>query len=60
MVEAAGLSGIELLKDVDYLAMAAGTLPEEAQALLDRSGVRPEELAGKVRSVTFRAAKPRS
>jgi SAM-dependent methyltransferase len=59
MVAGAGLSAVELLKDVDYLALVAGTLPEEAQALLDRSGVRPEELRGKVRSVTFRAVKPR-
>jgi SAM-dependent methyltransferase len=57
LLEAAGLGKVEVLKDVDYLAAVAGTLPEEAQALLDRSGVKPEELAGKVRSVTYRASK---
>ena len=36
------------------------TLPEEAQALLDHAGVKPEELVGKVRSVTYRASKPES
>ena len=58
LLESAGLGKIETLKDVDYLAAVAGTLPEEAQALLDRAGVKPEELAGKVRSVTYRASKP--
>jgi arsenite methyltransferase len=53
----AGLDKVEVLKDVDYLAAVAGTLPEEAQELLDRSGVKAEELAGKVRSVTYRASK---
>jgi hypothetical protein len=57
LLETAGLGKVEVLKDVDYLAAVAGTLPEEAQALLDRSGVRPEELIGKVRSVTYRASK---
>ncbi len=57
LLETAGLGKVEVLKDVDYLAAVAGTLPEEAQALLDRSGVKPEELIGKVRSVTYRASK---
>jgi arsenite methyltransferase len=57
LLEDAGLGEVEVLKDVDYLAAVAGTLPEEAQALLDRSGVRPEELVGKVRSITYRASK---
>lgn len=43
---------------MDYLA--AGTLPEEAQALQDRANVKPEELAGKVGSVTYRASEPQS
>jgi arsenite methyltransferase len=57
LLERAGLGKVEILKDVDYLAAVAGTLPEEAQNLLDRSGVKAEELAGKVRSVTYRASK---
>ena len=31
---------------------------EEAKALLERSGVRLDELVGRVRSLTFRARKP--
>lgn len=57
LLEAAGLGKVEVLKDVDYLAAVAGTLPEEAQALLDRSGIAPQKLVGKVRSVTYRASK---
>lgn len=58
LLESAGLGKVEVLKDVDYLAAVAGTLPQEAQDLLDRSGIEPEELVGKVRSVTYRATKP--
>ena len=31
--------------------------PEEAEALLERTGVQWEEVSGKVRSLTFRARK---
>jgi len=57
-LRAAGLGEIEILKDVDYLAGLRAVAPEEAEALLARAGVRWEELAGRVRSVTFRARKP--
>ncbi len=57
LVEAAGLSGIEVLRDVDYLATVAGALPGEVAGLLARTGVALASLAGKVRSVTFRAVK---
>ncbi len=57
-VRAAGLGEVEVLKDVDYAGSLAKAAPEEAQALLDRSGVRMEEVLGKVRSITFRARKP--
>ena len=57
-IRAAGLSDIEVLKDVDYLASIESALPEEAVALMQRTGVRPEELRGKVHSITFRARKP--
>lgn len=57
LLEAAGLGAVEVLKDVDYLAAIAGAAPAEVQSLLDRTGVRWEDLAGKVRSITFRARK---
>jgi SAM-dependent methyltransferase len=57
-VLAAGLSGIELLSDVDFLGAVGDSLPPDVVGLLDRTGVDLEELRGKVRSITFRAFKP--
>ena len=54
-VEAAGLGSIEVLKDVDY----GKSIVEQGERLLEESGARPEDVIGKVRSVTFRAIKPR-
>jgi arsenite methyltransferase len=57
LLEAAGLGRVEILKDVDYLATIAGAAPEEADGLLRRHGLELKDVAGKVRSVTFRARK---
>jgi hypothetical protein len=38
---------------------AVETEAGETQALLERTGVRFEEIAGKVRLLTFRATRPR-
>jgi SAM-dependent methyltransferase len=57
-VRSAGLTDVEVLKDVDFLAAVGDTLPEEIRVMAESSGVRPEEVAGKVRSITFRAVKP--
>ena len=58
MLEAAGLGPAEVLKDVDYLAAIDRTAPEEVQAILDRTGIRREDVVGKVRSITYRSVKP--
>jgi len=52
---AAGLSRVETLSDVDFLAAVGDTLPDEAVELMRRTGIGPEEIRGKVRSVTYRA-----
>ena len=57
LVERAGLSKIEVLRDIDALAAFAAGAPEEARALAERTGVRVEDVLGKVRSVTYRAWK---
>jgi SAM-dependent methyltransferase len=57
MVEAAGLSDVTVLADTDSLAVLAEVAPEEANAIVERSGVPREELLGIVRSVTWRAVK---
>jgi hypothetical protein len=58
LVGAAGLEKVEVLRDVDYLAGLIASAPEEVQALEARTGVKREEVLGRVRSVTFRASKP--
>jgi SAM-dependent methyltransferase len=57
MLEAAGLERVEVLRDIDYVA-AIGGVPDAMQELLDRVGIRREDVVGKVHSLTFRARKP--
>ncbi len=54
----AGLTQVEVLKDVDYLAGLRAAAPEEADSILQRTGTRWEAVEGRVRSLTFRAVKP--
>ena len=56
-VEGAGLTDIEVLRNVDALALFADDVPQEASELLERTGVEAGDLVGKVRSITFRAIK---
>jgi arsenite methyltransferase len=57
LVEEAGLGGVAVLKDQDYVAALIETAPEEADRLLARWGVTREQLLGVVRSVTWRAVR---
>ena len=58
LVGAAGLEKVEVLRDTDYLAMLIASAPDEVGALEARTGVKREEVLGRVHSVTFRALKP--
>jgi SAM-dependent methyltransferase len=58
-LRAAGLGEVEVLGEVDSLEQWTEAAPEEAKALAARTGVKPEDVLGKVRSVTYRARKPR-
>ena len=58
LVEGAGLTQVEVLKDIDYGAATEAAAPDEARALLERTGAKREDLVGTVRSVTVRAVKP--
>lgn len=58
LVESAGLGSVEILKDIDQGAALEVVAPDQVQELLERTGAKREELAGAVRSVTFRAVKP--
>ncbi len=57
LVQSAGLTGVRIHKDVDYLAAAGYTFSKELQASLGRDGVRPRDLEGKVRSLTWSAGR---
>jgi SAM-dependent methyltransferase len=53
----AGLSGVEIIKDVDFLAVVGDQLPAEVAELAATSGVSPDTVRGLVHSVTYRAWK---
>jgi len=55
---AAGFGEVEIVKDVDYAASLAKAAPEEAAEILGRLGLTAADLAGAIRSVTYRATKP--
>jgi SAM-dependent methyltransferase len=57
LVERAGLASVEVLKDDDYGAALETAAPDQARALLERTGAKREDLVGAVRSLTFRARK---
>ena len=59
LLQAAGLAEVEVLRDVDSTCGLAEPAPGETEALLQRAGVRLPEIAGKVRSLTFRATRTR-
>ena len=54
---AAGLGGIEILREVDYVETILATVPREVEALLARTGATLDDVRGIVRSVTYRAVK---
>ena len=58
LIEQAGLTGVEVLRDVDYVANLAASAPDEVAALEASSGVSRHDMNGVVRSVTFRARRP--
>jgi ubiquinone/menaquinone biosynthesis C-methylase UbiE len=57
MLADAGLGEVDVLKDVDFLEMTEKASPAEVISILEQTGIAREEVAGKVRSVTYRARK---
>jgi SAM-dependent methyltransferase len=57
MLKHAGFDRVEIIKDIDYLAAAGDTLDDPLADSLRRNGLAPTTVAGKVRSITFRAVK---
>lgn len=58
LLESEGLDQIEVLRDVDAVQLLGDDVPDDIQNLVERTGARVEDLAGRVRSITFRARKP--
>jgi arsenite methyltransferase len=58
MLEAAGLGGLRILADFDYIAKLESVVPAELVEHMAAAGVRIEDLAGIVRSVTYEARRP--
>ena len=54
----AGLEAVEILKDVDFLELVGDTLPEELTLAMDALDLGRADLAGVVRSITWRARRP--
>ena len=57
MLTAAGLGDIEIVKDVDFIASVADSLPKEISGAMKELGLNSGDLKGVVRSVTYRARK---
>jgi ubiquinone/menaquinone biosynthesis C-methylase UbiE len=57
MLAEAGLGDVEILKDVDFLAMTEKASPAEIISLLEAAKIDRADVAGIVRSVTYRATK---
>jgi len=57
MLTEAGLGEVEVLKDVDFLEMTEKASPAEVLSLMEQAGIARDEVAGIVRSVTYRARK---
>jgi len=57
MLTAAGLGDVEILKDSDFLEMTEKASRAEVVSLLEEAGIDRREVAGIVRSVTYRARK---
>jgi arsenite methyltransferase len=58
IIEAAGLTGVEILKDSGFGEMVEGFVPEEMRRQAEGAGVNVRAVAQTVRSITVRAYKP--
>ncbi len=56
-VREAGLTDVAVLRDVDAIGLLLADLPSGIVAAAAESGIKPQDLAGVVRSVTWRAVR---
>jgi SAM-dependent methyltransferase len=57
LLGAAGLTDVEVLKDMDFVEKLGGELPKDVAEILAEAGLSAADVAGKVRSVTYRAVR---
>jgi arsenite methyltransferase len=57
MLADAGLGEVEVFKDVDFLEMTEKASPAEVLSIMEQNEIPRDEVAGIVRSVTYRARK---
>jgi ubiquinone/menaquinone biosynthesis C-methylase UbiE len=57
MLRQAGFEQVAIIKDIDYLAAAGDTLDDPVKDALARNGLSREDIAGKIRSITFRGVR---
>ncbi|HUD71029.1 MAG TPA: methyltransferase domain-containing protein [Dongiaceae bacterium] len=57
-IASAGLTGLAILEDFDYLEAIDGALPEPVRERMAAAGVPPGALRGVVRSITWEARRP--
>jgi SAM-dependent methyltransferase len=58
-IEDAGLGDVEVLKDRDFIEAIGEVLPPELTEAMKAVGVTLDDVRGKVRSITYRAIKPK-
>jgi ubiquinone/menaquinone biosynthesis C-methylase UbiE len=56
-VEAARLTGVKILSDVDFVAAAEDHIPDDLTDIMESTGIGLSDVRSKVHSITFRAAK---
>jgi len=57
MLAEAGFETVTVVKDIDYLAAAGDLSSDPVSGALERAGMSQADIAGKVRSITFRAVR---
>jgi arsenite methyltransferase len=58
-IEDAGLGEVEVLKDRDFIEAIGEVLPPDLVDAMEGVGVTLDDIRGKVRSITYRAVKPK-
>lgn len=58
-IKSAGLGEVDVLKDRDFIEAIGEVLPSDLVEAMNAVGVKLDDIRGKVRSITYRAVKPK-